>query len=99
MQKAFIFDLDGVLIDDEATWETAKQDLFDKLFGKAVHQQLGSTLGVNMDVIYERAVAAGATVHKEAFVDAFSHMADGIYRTAPITKGAEELVGLLADLG
>jgi sugar-phosphatase len=98
MNKAFIFDLDGVLIDDEAIWESKKQIMYNRLFGPEAHKKLGSTLGVNMDDIYEKAIAAGTTVDKKNFIDEFYKLADDIYRTAPIPDGIEDLITALLSL-
>jgi len=65
MNKAFIFDLDGVLIDDERIWEEEKSKLYSRIFGQEVTDRLGSTLGLNMDAIYEKAVTCGAQVDKK----------------------------------
>ncbi len=53
---------------------------------------LGPTSGVSMEGIYDMAVAAGAKVDKQKLLDAFFSLATTIYRTAPISRGLEELV-------
>jgi sugar-phosphatase len=99
MRKAFIFDLDGVLINDEAIWENKKQDMYEQLFGADIHHKLGSTLGINMDGIYERAQSVGATIEKKSFIDEFYKLAEDIYNTAPIPDGTEDLAKSLIALG
>jgi beta-phosphoglucomutase-like phosphatase (HAD superfamily) len=99
MNKAFIFDLDGVLINDESIWESKKQVLYGHLFGPKIRGKLGSTLGINMDDIYERAVTAGTTINKEDLIDEFYKLAGDIYSTAPIPEGTDELVKELLNLG
>jgi beta-phosphoglucomutase-like phosphatase (HAD superfamily) len=99
MNKAFIFDLDGVLINDEVIWEERKQHMYARLFGDNIHQKLGSTLGLNMDGIYERAVAAGTTVDKDHFIAKFYELAGDIYNTAPIPAGTNDLTAALLGLG
>lgn len=98
MNKAFLFDLDGVLINDEAIWENEKQQMYARLFGEEIHKQLGSTLGINMDGIYERAAAAGTKVSQEDFIREFYALASDIYSTAPIPSGVEELAKALSLL-
>lgn len=98
MNKAFIFDLDGVLINDEAIWEEKKQKLYIETFGHEVTIKLGSTLGVNMDGIYEKALVAGAKVERQTFIDGFHDIANDIYQTAPITDGLDDLIGVLKEL-
>jgi beta-phosphoglucomutase-like phosphatase (HAD superfamily) len=95
VNNAFIFDLDGVLIDDEQIWEEEKRKLYPKVFGKYVADRLGSTLGVNMDEIYERALSYGAQVPKDELISAFYKIATTVYRTAPIPGGLDDLVAFL----
>jgi HAD superfamily hydrolase (TIGR01509 family) len=98
MNKAFIFDLDGVLIDDEKVWNNKKQELYLRLFGKEVTEKMGSTLGINMDGIYDKAVAAGTHIAKGHFLDEFFKLAADIYNTAPIPDGIKELTDTLINL-
>jgi len=97
MKNAFIFDLDGVLINNEPRWDSVKKDLFTELFGKEIYLQMGSTIGLNMDAIYEKAVQFGATTPKKVLFDKFYHYATDIYHTTPITDGIEELGRLLVE--
>lgn len=99
MSRAFIFDMDGVIIDDETIWENKKEQLYRDFFGEEVAAKLGSTSGVSMEGIYDRAVAAGAKVDKQKLFDAFFGLAANIYQTAPISRGLEELVAELRALG
>lgn len=98
MQKAFIFDLDGVLIDDEQIWETNKQQLYSRLFGEDVHQKMGSTLGINMQGIYQRAVDAGTDISYEVFEQEFFKLAGDIYSTAPIPEGTDRLFEKIIEM-
>lgn len=99
MNHAFIFDLDGVLIDDEKIWEEEKNRLFTSVFGLEVYKKMGSTLGVNIDYIYDMAIKAGANVEKQTYLDRFYEIADAIYKNAPISEGANELAELLKEYG
>lgn len=99
MNKAFLFDLDGVLVNSEPLWEANKQEVYSRLFGKEIQEKLGSTLGLNMDGIYERAVAAGANVPREQLAQEFYDLADDVYTTAQIPAGAHDLAETLLALG
>jgi len=98
MNKAFLFDLDGVLIDDEQIWDDKKQVLFRKLFGEEILRKLGSTSGVNMHAIHKMAVALGAKTSQQTLVDALRKAAEDVYDTAPIPEGLEGLVAELKSL-
>jgi sugar-phosphatase len=97
MKKAFIFDLDGVLIDDESIWENEKEKIYLQLFGKELMTKMGSTLGINMDRIYELAKKQGSTLPKEILIKAFYDKANKIYKTAPIPNRIEELIQVLKE--
>lgn len=95
MNKAFIFDMDGVLVDSERLWVVEDYDFLLTNFGKEIAEKIGSTLVVKVDEIYERVLSAGVTIDKEKFVKMYDERAISIYKKAPLTKGAEELVTLL----
>lgn len=97
MNRAFIFDVDGTLLDDEAIWENKKQELYGRLFGETIHSKMNSTLGVNIDGIYERAQSHGTTISKDVFVREFYKLAEGIYSSAPIPAGTDELFEYLVN--
>jgi HAD superfamily hydrolase (TIGR01509 family) len=99
MSRAFIFDLDGVLIDDEKLWDDAKAKMYHDLFGDEVTARLGSTIGINLDGIYAAAVKAGAAVDQETFKKACYAAADNIYKTAPVTEGVADLAAELKQAG
>ena len=98
MQKAFIFDVDGVLANTEPFWELAKKDIFKTFFDKHVIDCMGSTVGINMDGMYELAAKHGAKIVKKDFFDAFYEKADWVYGNAPLTPGLKELGEKLSEL-
>ena len=91
MQKAFIFDIDGVLINSEPFWENAKEKIYLNLLGKEIREKMGSTIGLDMNGIYKKARALGSTVEKKKLFDAFYAAAPHIYQDAPLTPGLEKL--------
>lgn len=96
--KAFIFDVDGVIIDTESQWEEAKKEMFTDLFGEKIYRKLGITIGTNIDDIYKEAKNLGATASKDEYRKRFFSFAPKIYETAPITNGIEDLCKVLAEL-
>lgn len=99
MNNAFIFDMDGVLIDNEALWEIKKQQVYKKLFGAEITHKLGSTVGLNMEAILERVRAEGGVISKDAFFEEFFKLGDSVYNEAPIPDGINELADALRSKG
>lgn len=99
MAKAFIFDLDGVIINTEPKWESAKKEFFTKLLGEDIYKKLGTTVGISIENSYKKAVELGASVTNEEFREKFFSYAPEIYRESPITKGLDDLERTLSDLG
>lgn len=96
--KAFIFDLDGVIINDEPMWQIAKKEIFIRLFGEEIYKKLGNTVGLNRTIIHEKAVAMGSTATIEELFSAFEEKAHGIYQNAPLTPGLKRLSDILVHL-
>jgi HAD superfamily hydrolase (TIGR01509 family) len=97
MKKAFIFDLDGVLINNEPIWEVEKRSMYFDLFGEKIFKELGSTVGLNIPAVYQKAAGLGAKVTEKEVYDAFYSKADPIYQNTPITEGINELGELLVQ--
>lgn len=97
--KAFLFDLDGTLLNNEPVWEEEKQGIYQRLFGAEITQKLGVTMGVNLDDIYALARANGATTPKDDVVAAFEASAARVYSEAPIAANVDELAVALTGLG
>jgi HAD superfamily hydrolase (TIGR01509 family) len=95
MNKAFIFDFDGVIINSETVWEEEKKKFYPEVVGEEIAKKLVGTIGSTIDGIYKNAVQYGATISREAFLEAFYKRAVIIYQTAPITPGLQKLTNTL----
>lgn len=95
----FLFDFDGVVIDNESTWEKIESSLYREIYGPEVAKCLGSTIGLSIDSIHEKAVRCGTRVMKEVLVNGYHAKAPDVYRSAPLTPGINTIGGTLKALG
>lgn len=98
-QKAFIFDMDGVVIDSERTWKRYGEPFYIKLFGKDIRKKIGETRGITASVVYERAVRYGFSMKKEKFFELLDKKIAFVYSKSKITDGINILAGKLSKLG
>ncbi len=92
MNKAFIFDMDGVIIDSERVWELSSKEFEAELFGKEVAKKVGPTIGMSLPMIYELAVEHGLSLSKEKFYELSHEKARSIYAQSAITEGFEDII-------
>ena len=97
MKKAFLFDMDGVIVNSEQIWENISDDFTEKIYGKIIKEKIGDLTGVSVDKEYDLAVGQGFTMDKEKFVEIYDRQAMEVYKAADITKGLEKLLTFLKD--
>lgn len=99
MNRAFIFDMDGVIVDSENAWKKYAKKFFVQLVGAEIAEKVGDLIGMTVNGAYEKAVSNGLSMGKEEFVQAFDKKAAYVYSKATITKGIGALVEKLIELG
>jgi HAD superfamily hydrolase (TIGR01509 family) len=97
--KAFIFDMDGVLIDSESAWVPHQQKFSKNLFGDEVYAKIGSTVGLSIDTIYENAVKHGFEMDMDEYYAVYDKQAQIIYSEAEPTQDISYLISYLQQHG
>lgn len=99
MKKAFLFDMDGVLINSEQTWQKHGMDFVEELYGKGVLEKMGDLVGASLDHEYAIAKMHGFTMSLDEYYQRYDAHAAKMYALSHITDGLSELVGLLRENG
>lgn len=93
--KAFIFDMDGVLIDSERVWQRRDTGFFSKEVNEQIKDQL---LGSTLQVIYKLARKYGMVMPEAEFYRRYNELALSVYDEAELTTGVEQLLEALKSL-
>ncbi|OGG08662.1 hypothetical protein A2154_04795 [Candidatus Gottesmanbacteria bacterium RBG_16_43_7] len=96
-KRAFVFDFDGVIIDNEKSWEEAKKHMYLRLYGRDIAQKLQKTSGLDIEAINKLAQEYGSTISLQKLFNEFEIQAQTIYQESPITSGLEDLILLLQE--
>lgn len=99
MKKAFLFDMDGVIVDSERVWQMYGMDFARKLYGNKVFEKIGDTTGMSLDHEYGVAKANGFTMPLDEFYRIYDEQARKMYAKTHITPGLNTLIFGLKDLG
>lgn len=97
--KAFISDMDGVLIDSEGAWIPYQDQFSTTLFGKDIYSKIGSTIGISIDEIYKRAQQHGFGLSLDQYYRIYDEQARIIYTNAVPTPNIDELINHLKARG
>ena len=98
MNNAFIFDMDGVIIDTERVWSVYQEEFHNNLFGKEIAKKLKDSVGLSLPGQHQIASQYGFQMDKDIFYDKYYEMAQVTYKEAEITKDFEKLLESLQTL-
>jgi HAD superfamily hydrolase (TIGR01509 family) len=99
MNKAFIFDMDGVIVNSEPVWERYEKKFLPELMGRDTYFKIkDQILGNSISRIYDVAANYGFKMNKNNFVKIYHQYAEIVYREAKITDGTQELIDKLISM-
>lgn len=96
MNKAFIFDMDGVIVNSETVWKKREKRFLTELLGDSVYKKIKySILGSTTHSIYELACKNGLKIEKDLFIEKFDQQALSVYQESELTKNIDALLSEL----
>lgn len=99
MNKAFIFDMDGVIVDSETIWLQREEKFLTELLGRKIYLKIKDVLlGSTIKAIYEKAQENGYQIDFKDFVARYDKEAMDIYKQAKINPEIDTLTELLISL-
>lgn len=97
--KAFIFDMDGVIINSESVWEQKEKAFLGELLGEEVYRKIkNEILGSTTDVVYDLACQNGFKMSKNEFLKRYDDQAMLVYAQSKLTMDIDELLDYLVSL-
>lgn len=99
MNKAFIFDMDGVIVNSEPIWERYEEQFLPELVGKDVYVKIKDyIMGNSVSGIYKAATEWSFNMSKKKFEQIYDRYAEIVYEEAKITDGILELTKKLISM-
>jgi HAD superfamily hydrolase (TIGR01509 family) len=99
MNKAFIFDMDGVVVNSEPSWEIVEREKLPHIFGADIVARMPNLVGAGLEAVIESAQGLGAVFNREDAVRAYEEIAREVYARSPLTPGVDELARFLLQNG
>lgn len=96
MTKAFIFNMNGVVIASENTWRKYLNEIWQELVGKEIASVFRFPVGMSPESVYAEAIKHGSKAPREVFIQKFNEIAKKVYEESPITTGIDELGNFLS---
>lgn len=96
--KAFLFDMDGVLADTVKCWDEQKPYIFSEIFGPKISEQLLAMnwRGKHILEIYKAGMILGYSQSEQTFLAEMDRLAKNIYAIAQLSEGLEDLLNWLS---
>lgn len=100
MNKTFIFDMDGVMVNSEPVWEYYEKQFLPQIMGNNIYGKVKTQiLGNSRSKIYDIATSYGMVCDKEKFVKIYDDFAPIVYKKSALTPLLEVAIENLINKG
>jgi len=95
--KAFLFDMDGVIVDSEKAWEEYEHKILVNLIGEDAYKFKNSLVGVSMKEVFKICNLYTKKISWDEFTQEYDQTAVKVYSNSKLTSGIEELLEFLKN--